>query len=128
MQTCEGLHAGALCPGGSLGQATPLLNQQGYWRSSPQSSQLYRCVQPSQCRGTPSHPGNETGEAACNPGATGPLCAVCKPGTFAFGGMCKCVPCWSGWHSMDFQRFSIAEMTGHWAVWHEFSSRQDRAQ
>ena len=73
-----------------MGEVSPLLNQQGYWRSSPQSQQLYRCVQASQCHGTPNYPGNETGNAACNPGSTGPLCAVCQPGSFSFGGQCKC--------------------------------------
>lgn len=46
-------------------------------------------VQVSACKGYPSSSGSDTADAACQPGSTGPLCAVCKPAHFAFGGQCK---------------------------------------
>lgn len=85
--------AGAQCPGGSLGLENPVLTLSGYWRSSNTSAQVYRCASQGACHGYPSASGEAYGDAACPPGSVGPLCAVCAPGSFGFGGQCKSASC-----------------------------------
>jgi len=80
---------GAQCPGGSLGLENPILTENGYWRSSLYSSELYRCTRTVACPGYPTTAGVAYGDASCPPGSVGPLCAVCSPGSFGFGGQCK---------------------------------------
>lgn len=40
--------------------------------------------------GTPTYAGDATGDAACNNGTRGPVCAVCDHNYYLFSGACTC--------------------------------------
>lgn len=70
-------------------EGSELYLQRGYWRISPNTDIILACPYgESGCMG-----GNLTGDASCDDGYEGPLCAVCSSGYALKSSTMTCVPC-----------------------------------
>ena len=77
--TCRPCPLGGACPTPTVLQALP-----DWWRSTNTSTVLFNCPLAGACL-----PGQPAGDAACLPGYGGPVCAVCAPGYYPWGKVCK---------------------------------------
>ena len=77
---------GAECDGGSDLRTLP-----GFWRSKDDAVSVYPCTDTRPCAGNVALQTVSSGNATCNVGYYGPLCAVCEEGYFSFSNGCTCV-------------------------------------
>ena len=77
--------AGAECEGGSDLRTLP-----GFWRSQDNAVAVYPCTDTRPCAGDVTLHSVSSGNATCNVGYYGPLCAVCEEGYFSFSNGCTC--------------------------------------
>jgi len=78
--------AGAECLGGSDLRTLP-----GFWRSLDDADDVFPCTDERPCAGDVASGAVSSGDATCNVGYHGPLCAICDPGYFSFSTGCTCV-------------------------------------
>ena len=77
--------AGAECLGGSDLRTLP-----GFWRSQDAAAAVFPCTDERPCAGDVGSSAVSSGDATCNVGYHGPLCAVCDQGYFSFSTGCTC--------------------------------------
>lgn len=86
--SCRPCPFGAQCPGWDPAlRATPLEARADWWRSGNASSAFFLC--PLGTGGSVCRAGGAAGDAACSPGYSGPLCAVCADGYYMWGKRCR---------------------------------------
>ena len=88
---CQPCSAGMECnaPGQQL---ATLQLQVGYWRLTPNSTQIFKC-ETAGCSGIP----NATGDERCADGSHGPKCALCAKGFFrSSASQTSCSQCFEG--------------------------------
>jgi predicted outer membrane repeat protein len=115
------------CPPHTIScEAAELVLEKGYWRISVDSDYIQACpFGESACLG-----GTAVGDASCEVGYEGPLCAVCSSGYGLHPSTKTCVPCSgasSGLNVSDMILFSVIAVLAIWIIFY-FTRPEIRSQ